>query len=632
MQVPLYLGDDPDPVFGLFHAVSGAQLDTAALICPPFGWEDMCSYRARREWALRLAEDGYPTLRIDLPGSGDSGGSPREEGRVDAWTQAVVTAARWLRSRDGVQRVALIGIGLGGLLALNAAAADVTVDDLVLWSVPSRGRRLVREMRAFSQMESSQLDGAVVEGAEALGLAARPLGEEEGSLAVAGYLLTAETVRALERLDFADGSLQPTLGRALLLERDGRAVDEPLRSALERYGAEVAVAAGEGYARMMMAEPQDAVPATAVFDRVSVWLAAGAGPSLPSGTNTGTSEPVGERRTVELTLPDGSCVRESPLSLEHPFGDPFGIVTEPVGRPAAGLCVVWLNAGPQRRTGPNRMWVELARRWAVLGVPSLRLDLAGIGDAGGDGSALVDARSFFVPDYVEQVKLALDALQARGWPERVLVGGLCAGGYWAFQVAMRDERVAGALMLNPGVLVYEDGFSYALHNTQVWRKAFEAATWRRLVRGELTPSAHVRTVRVLLSGLPRRVARPLVRAFQGRRGPVDLEVIDAAFDELNAKGGRAHMIFAGEEHIHEDLERLGQLARLKRWPGISVEHIPAPLDLHTMRPLWLQHTVHDLLDRALAQELAFLGAERQNGAGAPSLGALVQRDPASGDS
>ena len=36
----------------------------------------MCSYRSRREWAERLALAGYPTLRFDLPGSGDSAGAP----------------------------------------------------------------------------------------------------------------------------------------------------------------------------------------------------------------------------------------------------------------------------------------------------------------------------------------------------------------------------------------------------------------------------------------------------------------------------------------------------------------------------------------------------------------------------
>jgi alpha/beta superfamily hydrolase len=36
------------------------------------------------------------------------------------------------------------------------------------------------------------------------------------------------------------------------------------------------------------------------------------------------------------------------------------------------------------RSGPNRLTTAFARRWACAGVPSLRLDLRGIGDSDGD--------------------------------------------------------------------------------------------------------------------------------------------------------------------------------------------------------------------------------------------------------
>ncbi len=599
MPSPLYLPGDPDPVFAIFHEPPEVKLDTAVLLCPPFGWEDMCSYRCRRDWAERLSDDGHPTLRIDLPGSGDSGGTPRDPARLQAWTSAVELAARWLRSRSGVERVAAVGIGLGGMLALRAAELGAPVDELVLWAVPSRGRRLVREMRAFSQMEDSQLDGAVAGIENAPGQSDRSLEQEDGSLAVAGYLLSAETVQALDGLQLGGRFAQGSPNRALLLDRDGRAVDESLRTSLQDSGVEVTVAHGGGYAKMMMSEPQDAAPATDTFDTVAAWLTATAAPAAASQNGV-----VEGNLHIELALGDGARVRETPLTFEHPFGDPFGVLTEPLDGETAELCVVWLNAGPQRRTGPNRMWVELARRWAARGIPSLRLDLAGIGDAGGDSQPLVDARSFFVPDYIDQVKLVLDALQARGLPPRFLVGGLCSGGYWAFQMAILDQRALAALMLNPGILVYDGGISHAVRSTQeLWRNALKLSTWRRLLRGDITYRAHSRTARVLLSQLPKRAWRGLSRVLRRRHGAAIAEDVDEAFDRLSAKGGRASMIFAGPEHVHLDLERHGQLARLERWPSVSVQHIAAPLNLHTLRPLWLQRMVHELLDQTLQAEL-----------------------------
>ena len=40
--------------------------DSAVILCPPFGWEDMCSYRVRREWAEHLAR-GRPHDAEDRP-------------------------------------------------------------------------------------------------------------------------------------------------------------------------------------------------------------------------------------------------------------------------------------------------------------------------------------------------------------------------------------------------------------------------------------------------------------------------------------------------------------------------------------------------------------------------------------
>ena len=128
------------------------------LLCPPFGWEDFCSYRSRKDWAESLAADGYPALRIDLPATGDSGGDPEQPGRMAAWTTAVADAAAWLRGSTGATRIAAIGIGLGGLLACAALADGVAIDDIVLWAVPRRGRTLLRELRAFARLNATEVD------------------------------------------------------------------------------------------------------------------------------------------------------------------------------------------------------------------------------------------------------------------------------------------------------------------------------------------------------------------------------------------------------------------------------------------------------------------------------------------
>src|ERR1700678_1378655 len=110
MPMPLFLEASAPPAFAFMHPATGEQARRrAVLLCPPFGWDDMCSYRSRRDWAELLAARGYPTLRLDLPGSGDSAGGPADPGQLSAWTRAVTDATHWLLDNSDATGVTAIG-------------------------------------------------------------------------------------------------------------------------------------------------------------------------------------------------------------------------------------------------------------------------------------------------------------------------------------------------------------------------------------------------------------------------------------------------------------------------------------------------------------------------------------------
>ncbi len=592
--------DGVEPSYALYdppaaRSVAPSSPAAGVLLCPLFGNEDLCAYRARRDWAKLLAAAGHPTLRIDLPGTGDSPGGPHDADRVGAWTDALATAAAWLRSRDECPRVVAIGIGLGGLLAYAAASARAPIDDLVLWSVPARGNVYTRQLRALAGLQASMqvIDEEAADEAAGSEQALLP----RDAIGSGGFVMSAETVAALDGLDLAELSLSHApQRRVLMLERDGIGVDRRLRAALERSGVQLTVAAGPGYGSMITA-PQQSRPPLEVFATVQSWLAAAPARSPGAEALPGISS------SSSLTLEVGdSEIRETPIAISHPEGELVGVLAEPMQ--ASSLCAVFLNAGALRHIGQNRMWVEAARRWASRGIPTLRVDLTGIGDADGDANALARDQGFYVPRYIGQTHAVLAALAERGLPERFVLAGLCSGAYWSFHAALEDERVMSACMVNPRALFWDWSLGGVREARNV-RKVVRPRTWRKLLSGEITPRRAVTIasgVGVALRAVPGRALADI----RARR--TDSDELDRALDRLEQNEAELVGIFTAAEPLYEEFDRDGRLARMRARPNVRIEAIPGPLTSHTLEPLPLQRTVHQLLDDALERVMSRPGA------------------------
>lgn len=536
---PFYLGVNGESFLAQVHEAQGDG--APVLLCPLLGWDDTASYRIRFAWGEHLAARGHTTLRLDLPGTGDSAGSADDPGRVDAWTAAIGAAASRLRASTG-RPVTAIGIGGAGLVLWKAVAEGAPVDGLILWGTHTRGSAFTRELRAFARLEALALEGDV------------------SQVAPGGFLFTDETLADLEAIDLAELPLPENASkRALLLERDGLPVDDRLATLL---GGDVTTAPGVGYGEML-AEPGVARPPVAVFELVDDWLDRSGG-----GSESSRDAP------QETSVAIAAGAREWPLEITHDGLRLAGVVTEPAETNAAGLCAVFLNSGAIRRIGPGRMYVTLARRWAERGLPSLRLDLAGIGDSDGDAARFVDVPEFYEPDFAGQISAALDALSSRLGFQAFLLVGLCSGGYWSFEGALRDERVAAVAAVNPGALVW----SRVLlddRRLQPLRQAF------RTVR---SPDRLLRIARVVSVRLRGRVARRL----GGDR-------LDRSLDRLRGRGTAVLLVFAEAEPQLWELERDGHLARRGRWPNLSVERIRGRD--HTLRPAAMQAEAQQKLDR-----------------------------------
>lgn len=588
-----YLGAGSDAMFVSLHRAAGPSA-TSVILCPPFGWEEVCSYRPRREWARVLARAGYPTLRISLPSTGDSDGAVRDAGRLAAWTSATERAALWLRSATGARRIVAVGMGLGGMMAYLCATGGGEIDDLVLWSTPSRGRTLVRQFRAFSRLEAEQFFRGLPQ----------PPPLPEGELEAGGFRLSAETVRDLQAVDLASADLSHASDRrVLLLERDGIAVDPRLHDRLIELGVSVTTAPAGGYADMT-SHPQTAEPAREVFTSVTRWISATehapAEASSPAAAEPAAYLSQAPAAESEIAATADRAWSERPVMIDTPSGRLPGVLVAPRQSAGHGLCAVLLNAGVVRRIGPSRMWVETGRRWAEHGVPTLRLDMEGIGDADGPVVAYPQDGLFYRDELVDQVIAALDYLEEHGAGQRFLVGGLCSGSYWALHAAVRDQRVCAAAMLNPRVLVWSEDLAPARYMRTLLS---ERPSLRRI--------REVATLRMAMQVLTWAIRTPVrwlaqMKWFATRAAP-DSSAADRLLTRLRASGARTMLLFSEREPLHGELLRTGRLDALREMPGVTLEQV-AVAD-HTLRPSWAQAQAQAALDRMLDRELVRVGAD-----------------------
>jgi hypothetical protein len=397
----------------------------------------------------------------------------------------------------------------------------------------------------------------------------------------------------LGRVDPAAIDLPPVPGRRfLLLERDGRPVDDRLRAALDRSRGAVESAPGPGFDDMH-AVPHEARPPLEVFDRLTAWLA-----ESPPDAVASPEIPVAPAATPSITLEvDGETVRESPFWVEHGSTRMLGILAEPSGSPRE-LCAVLLNAGGIRRIGPSRMWVELARSFAARGVPTLRFDMGGVGDADADPERHLDEPTLYDEIRGEHVVAALDALETAGSPRRFVVAGLCSGAYWSFQTAVRDQRVVASYLLNPRALVWNRSL-VAAREVRKLNTALSPSKWLRARRG-----ARLRRALTVTRAVPRTLA-----GFGTRRA--SRAWLTRAVEELGSRGVPTLLVFSGAEPLVEELERDGVLAA---WPLLELDRVPG-VD-HTLRPPAMQEHVYEVVRARLERDLE-AGPERERSTDVP---------------
>lgn len=221
---PFYFGPD-DSLFGVYHAPGRARARTVAIVlCQPFGHEYFRLHRAFRNIAVGLSRVGFPVLRFDYHGTGDSSGETADA-RLGRWQQDVAAAIDEVKRRSGVARVSLIGLRFGAALAWRECVTRQDVDLLVMWEPIVAGRGYLAELR---ELERAWLSDPARQ--------ADP-GAERAAGYLLGFPLSAELEREIEAVDLLAEPLPATAHVIALNAAADAPVDERWRDRLlAKYG------------------------------------------------------------------------------------------------------------------------------------------------------------------------------------------------------------------------------------------------------------------------------------------------------------------------------------------------------------------------------------------------------------
>ncbi|MCB1679158.1 MAG: hydrolase 1, exosortase A system-associated [Halioglobus sp.] len=467
MIVPFFLDTPEGALHVSLHMPPDARPASGWVVHVPAFAEEMNKSRAMvSRQARALAARGYAVVVPDLYGTGDSAGELREATWA-LWQRNVEAVLDWV-GEHGAGGVCLWGLRTGCLLALQVARArHRQVARLVLWQPVLAGRQFLTQFLRL-RMAAGLSDGR----GETTAILRERLDSGE-TLEVAGYELAPGLASQLEQVSAQD--LPPPADLAVVwLELAGRA-DQPLSPAAQRVlqaWAEVGVAV---HPRTAVGDAfwatQEIALAPALLESTVRALEEMRPAAVPHGPGPGAA---GGPPVAPVSVAGSAPGAELPLVFRCAGEELAGVLHR--GAPAASTGVVLVVGGPQYRVGSHRQFVYLARALAAQGVPVLRFDYRGMGDSAGAFAGFLSAG----PD----IASAIDALQHR-CPQvsRVVLWGLCDAATAAACYAPNDQRVGGLVLLNPWVHSAR-GQARAYLRHYYLRRAFEAALWRKVLRGE----------------------------------------------------------------------------------------------------------------------------------------------------
>nr|WP_277924507.1 alpha/beta fold hydrolase [Sphingomonas sp. CROZ-RG-20F-R02-07] len=524
---PIYF----DGCFGWLHEAQGGAARPGVVLCPAFAQEEVCTHYGMMALAERLAAAGFPTLRFDPRGTGDSVAA---EATLDGLVDDAVRAADCLRQRCGVEAVAMVGLRLGAAVATLAAERMGEASALVLMAPVLSGQAFLRETRAAAAVASlSGLDPVM------------PI-ESDHALNTNGFHWPAAFQRAVAAIDLQAPPACPVMMNPARGDRRTARLAESWRAA----GTAVTERPFADYEGWMQDPTTSQIP-QASFAAIAAWLVEHALP-VSSGRS---AAPVAVTPVLEA-----DDFVEEPVRFGAD-GVLFGILCRPRAAPAASIAALLLHEGSTHHIGNGGAYVALARRMAGEGTASLRMDLTGMGDSPAGDNA---RHPHYDPERIAEGVAGIDRLAEAGFAG-VVAFGLCSGAHTALQVTLADRRVVGNFVVNLQKFVwhYGDDIRVAVRDNKRSLKAYLRAMrnpgeWRRALSGEADLKGIARV-------LAKRGALRAAHALRSLLPPApdsEIAIVRAQMRTLAERGVHSTLVFSDEDPgLPEMSMKFGRKAR-----------------------------------------------------------------------
>jgi alpha/beta superfamily hydrolase len=276
---PFYFGPENRRIFGWYHPAAAEWSNgVGVVLCNPIGDDYIRAHRTFRHIAENLSAAGFPVLRFDFNGTGDSMGTEEDPERINSWLDDIDLAIEALGKLSETRTFALAGLRFGATLAAAAAQKREDIQSLILWSPYLNGQDLVSDSVRVHKMNQ-----ALKPQFDAMDHPDPNLPDEEGR----GFALAYSTITDLEKIDLLKLKKRPA--KSILITGAGRtrSEQERLSEYLVTLGSEVDIRTSPESDRFLFVFNHDASVPEGQVDCVTEWMKTHSGRKADAGKDSG---------------------------------------------------------------------------------------------------------------------------------------------------------------------------------------------------------------------------------------------------------------------------------------------------------------------------------------------------------